>query len=239
MNIIVLTVHKYIWPYLICSSIFPLIGSYMCSTCCTCILRGLHMCKYLFAVVLACVMCRNVTYEMCTCKCVRACRVCVQVHPGYGFFSENKQFAEELDKRGVAFVGPNTHAIHVMGDKLESKRAAMEAGVNIIPGFDGIIKDADEAVAHANDIGRPREGVGIFIHICMRITVYFIVETYKFLTVSLPPPISKAPWHISSLPAKIMSVWHMNCETKARPGHQMRSYDVFIFPQLSSGLANS
>lgn len=78
----------------------------------------------------------------------------MQVHPGYGFFSENQVFANELDKLGVVFIGPNTHAIHVMGDKLESKRTATEARVNIIPGFDGVVKDAEEAVALANDIGK-------------------------------------------------------------------------------------
>lgn len=75
------------------------------------------------------------------------------MHPGYGFFSENNEFAEELDKRGVTFIGPNTHAIHVMGDKLESKRTATEAKVNIIPGYDGIVKDANEAIKLANEIG--------------------------------------------------------------------------------------
>ena len=62
------------------------------------------------------------------------------MHPGYGFLSENNVFAEELEKRGVVFIGPNKHAIHVMGDKLESKRTAMEAKVNTIPGFDGVVK---------------------------------------------------------------------------------------------------
>lgn len=54
--------------------------------------------------------------------------------------SENKEFAEELDRCGIAFIGPNVHAIHVMGDKLESKRTATEAGVNIIPGYNGIVQ---------------------------------------------------------------------------------------------------
>ena len=63
-----------------------------------------------------------------------------KVHPGYGFLSENEEFARELSKRGVVFIGPNTHAIHVMGDKLESKRTALSANVNTIPGFDGIVK---------------------------------------------------------------------------------------------------
>ena len=54
--------------------------------------------------------------------------------------SENKEFAKELAKRGVVFIGPNAHAIHVMGDKLESKRTATGAGVNIIPGYNGIVQ---------------------------------------------------------------------------------------------------
>ena len=62
------------------------------------------------------------------------------MHPGYGFLSENRDFASELDKRGVIFIGPDTHAIWVMGDKLESKRTATAAKVNTIPGFDGIVK---------------------------------------------------------------------------------------------------
>lgn len=62
------------------------------------------------------------------------------MHPGYGFLSENRSFAQELDKIGVTFIGPGTHAIWVMGDKLESKRTALAARVNTIPGFDGIVK---------------------------------------------------------------------------------------------------
>ena len=76
-----------------------------------------------------------------------------QVHPGYGFFSENSTFSDELEHQGVTFIGPSTHALWVMGDKLESKRAAMEAKVHTIPGYDGVVKDADEAVKLANEIG--------------------------------------------------------------------------------------
>lgn len=53
----------------------------------------------------------------------------------------------------MVFIGPNTHAIHVMGDKLESKRTALEAKVNTIPGYDGVVKDAEDAVHLANEIG--------------------------------------------------------------------------------------
>ncbi|KAJ8379222.1 hypothetical protein AAFF_G00223340 [Aldrovandia affinis] len=62
------------------------------------------------------------------------------VHPGYGFLSENKEFAKRLAAEGVAFIGPDTHAIQAMGDKIESKLIAKQAKVNTIPGFDGVVK---------------------------------------------------------------------------------------------------
>ncbi|KAJ8349947.1 hypothetical protein SKAU_G00250770 [Synaphobranchus kaupii] len=77
------------------------------------------------------------------------------VHPGYGFLSENKEFAKRLAAEGVTFIGPDTHAIQAMGDKIESKLIAKQAKVNTIPGFDGVVKDADEAVRIAGEIGYP------------------------------------------------------------------------------------
>jgi len=77
------------------------------------------------------------------------------VHPGYGFLSENRAFQEALVKEGITFIGPEAHAIYAMGDKIESKKLAREAGVNTVPGYLGVIKDADEAVKIANDIGYP------------------------------------------------------------------------------------
>ncbi|KAM6916271.1 propionyl-CoA carboxylase alpha chain [Xenentodon cancila] len=71
------------------------------------------------------------------------------VHPGYGFLSENKEFAKRLAAEGVTFIGPDTHAIQAMGDKIESKLIAKAAQVNTIPGFDGVIKSAEEAVKSA------------------------------------------------------------------------------------------
>ena len=75
------------------------------------------------------------------------------VHPGYGFLSENMKFAEALDKLGVAFVGPPTGAIEAMGDKITSKKIAAEAGVSTVPGYMGLIADAEEAVKISNEIG--------------------------------------------------------------------------------------
>ncbi|XP_033637498.1 propionyl-CoA carboxylase alpha chain, mitochondrial-like [Asterias rubens] len=77
------------------------------------------------------------------------------VHPGYGFLSENKDFAKRLTSEGVVFIGPGTQAIQAMGDKIESKILAKNAGVHTIPGFDGVIKDEEEAVIKANEIGYP------------------------------------------------------------------------------------
>ena len=77
------------------------------------------------------------------------------VHPGYGFLSENASFAEALEKAGVAFVGPPKGAIEKMGDKITSKKIAKEAGVSTVPGYMGLIEDAEEAVKISNDIGYP------------------------------------------------------------------------------------
>ncbi len=77
------------------------------------------------------------------------------VHPGYGFLSENAAFVEALEAAGVAFIGPGTKAIAAMGDKIESKKLAAEAEVATVPGYLGVIQDADEAVKIAKDIGYP------------------------------------------------------------------------------------
>ena len=77
------------------------------------------------------------------------------VHPGYGFLSENAGFCEALAKAGIVFIGPNTHAIEAMGDKITSKKLADEAGVNTIPGYSGVLRDAEHAVEEANRIGYP------------------------------------------------------------------------------------
>ena len=77
------------------------------------------------------------------------------VHPGYGFLSENKVFAEVLEAENVTFIGPPASAIESMGDKITSKKLAQDAGVNIVPGFMGIIDDPDEAVKISNEVGYP------------------------------------------------------------------------------------
>ena len=77
------------------------------------------------------------------------------VHPGYGFLSENSKFAEALEAEGVAFVGPPKKAIEAMGDKITSKKIAQEAGVSTVPGYMGLIEDAEEAVKISQQIGYP------------------------------------------------------------------------------------
>ena len=77
------------------------------------------------------------------------------VHPGYGFLSENAAFAKALKKAGIAFIGPGLKAITVMGDKIESKKVALKAGVNTVPGDGGAVENAAEAVRVAGNIGYP------------------------------------------------------------------------------------
>ncbi len=77
------------------------------------------------------------------------------VHPGYGFLSENDQFCQRLEQENIIFIGPPVGAIQAMGDKITSKQIAAKAGVSTIPGFDGILQDADEAVEKAAEIGYP------------------------------------------------------------------------------------
>jgi len=88
---------------------------------------------------------------------IDACKVtgAEAVHPGYGFLSERTSFAEALDKAGIAFIGPPPKAIAAMGDKIESKKIARDAGVNIVPGYLDDIATTDEAVKIAGDIGYP------------------------------------------------------------------------------------
>ncbi len=90
-------------------------------------------------------------------RLVEACREtgAQAIHPGYGFLSENPEFCKLLDQESIAFIGPPADAISAMGDKITSKKIAAEAGVNTIPGFEGVIRDKDHAVEVARDIGYP------------------------------------------------------------------------------------
>ena len=77
------------------------------------------------------------------------------VHPGYGFLSENHLFMSRLEKEDITFIGPSAEPIRVMGDKIESKIFAIEAGVNTVPGYQDIIKTSDEAIQIAKNVGFP------------------------------------------------------------------------------------
>ncbi len=77
------------------------------------------------------------------------------IHPGYGFLSERESFARACAEAGIAFVGPPPNAIAAMGDKIESKKLAKAAGVNVVPGFVGEIDDTEHAVRIASQIGYP------------------------------------------------------------------------------------
>lgn len=90
-------------------------------------------------------------------KIIAACKQtgAEAVHPGYGFLSERTSFAEALAAEGIAFIGPPVNAIAAMGDKIESKKLAKEAGVNVVPGFVGEIEDTEHAVRISSEIGYP------------------------------------------------------------------------------------
>src|SRR5271166_1409823 len=90
-------------------------------------------------------------------RIVEACRQsgAEAVHPGYGFLSENPAFARALAKSGVTFIGPNAKAIAAMGDKIESKKLARAAGVSVVPGFTGEVRDGAHAKTIAREIGYP------------------------------------------------------------------------------------
>ncbi|HVB94564.1 MAG TPA: acetyl-CoA carboxylase biotin carboxylase subunit [Acidimicrobiales bacterium] len=77
------------------------------------------------------------------------------VHPGYGFFSENTDFARTIIERGVTFIGPSPEAIEVMGDKISSRHAAERAGVSGVPGRSEVLTSPDEVTAFGNEFGWP------------------------------------------------------------------------------------
>ena len=77
------------------------------------------------------------------------------IHPGYGFLSENADFAQAVEKAGIAFIGPETEAIKTMGDKLAAKEAVLARNIPLVPGTDGAISDPEEALIEAAKIGMP------------------------------------------------------------------------------------
>ncbi len=77
------------------------------------------------------------------------------IHPGIGFLSENAKFAEMVEEHGFTFIGPTPEHISMMGDKITARSEAMKLGIPCVPGSDGAIDDADEAIELANGIGYP------------------------------------------------------------------------------------
>ncbi len=90
-------------------------------------------------------------------KIIEACKAtgAEAVHPGYGFLSERASFCEALEQEGIVFIGPKPRAIRAMGDKIESKKFANHARVSTVPGYLGVIEDADHAERIAGEIGYP------------------------------------------------------------------------------------
>jgi len=90
-------------------------------------------------------------------KIIAACKQtgAEAVHPGYGFLSENADFAKRLEEEGIVFIGPKHASIAAMGDKIASKKLAMEAQVSTIPGWNAAIETPEQALSIAKDIGYP------------------------------------------------------------------------------------
>ena len=77
------------------------------------------------------------------------------IHPGYGFLSENADFAAMVEEHNFVFIGPSPDHIRLMGDKIAAKKAVKDAGIPVVPGSDGAVEDAEQARAIAGDIGYP------------------------------------------------------------------------------------
>ncbi|MHA6642082.1 acetyl-CoA carboxylase biotin carboxylase subunit [Mesorhizobium sp. A623] len=90
-------------------------------------------------------------------KIIAACKQtgAQAVHPGYGFLSERASFCEALEAEGIVFIGPKPKAIRAMGDKIESKKFANAAKVSTVPGYLGVIENADHAEKIAGEVGYP------------------------------------------------------------------------------------
>jgi propionyl-CoA carboxylase alpha chain len=90
-------------------------------------------------------------------RIIEACKAtsAEAVHPGYGFLSERASFCAALEKQGIVFIGPKPKAIEAMGDKIESKKFANAAKVSTVPGYLGVIEDADHAEKIAAEVGYP------------------------------------------------------------------------------------
>ncbi len=77
------------------------------------------------------------------------------IHPGYGFLAENADFAEICESCGIKFIGPSPEALQKMGDKAVARESVLKAGVPVVPGTEGVIRDSEEAVRVAKEIGYP------------------------------------------------------------------------------------
>ena len=77
------------------------------------------------------------------------------IHPGYGFLAENAEFSKICKDNGFDFIGPNSDIINAMGNKAQAKKTMVDAGVPVIPGNEGILKDAEEARQMAIEMGFP------------------------------------------------------------------------------------
>ncbi len=101
---------------------------------------------------------------------LRACKLtgAQAVHPGYGFLSEKSEFVDLLEKNGIVFIGPKTKSMAAMGDKIASKKLAAASKVNTVPGYQGVVKNDEEVLKIARQIGYFRVHLTFcFIQLCV------------------------------------------------------------------------
>jgi len=77
------------------------------------------------------------------------------IHPGYGFLAENAEFAKRCENEGIIFIGPDSKTIALLGDKLEARKAALSAGLPVVPGSNIDVDDIEAAIKKAKEIGFP------------------------------------------------------------------------------------
>ena len=135
------------------------------------------------------------------------------VHPGYGFLSENARFAKILTEHKVTFIGPSSHHIEIMGDKITAKKTAVELGIPVVPGSAGAVESDADALQTASEIGYP---------VLIKATAggggrgMKVAKTEKDLLRPGPRPVRKPRPRSAMIPSTWKSTWASPGTSKCR-----------------------